>query len=49
LIFLPRPLPAAPHVVRCRYLAVVPRPLPAAPRRCRSRRRATLQLCSGAE
>ena len=28
-----RPLPAAPLVVRRRYLAVVPRPMPAAPRR----------------
>ena len=29
--YLPKPLPAAPLVVRCRYLAVVSRPLPAAP------------------
>ena len=31
LIVGPRPLPAAPLVVRRRYLIVVPRPLPAAP------------------
>jgi hypothetical protein len=29
--YRPRPLPAAPLVVRRRYLAVVPRPMPAAP------------------
>jgi hypothetical protein len=28
---VPRPLPAAPFLVRRRYLIVVPRPLPAAP------------------
>jgi hypothetical protein len=31
LIVVPRPLPAAPFLVRRRYLAVVPRPLHAAP------------------
>jgi hypothetical protein len=31
LILVPRPLPAAPLVVRRRYLNLVPRPLPAAP------------------
>jgi hypothetical protein len=49
LIVVPRPLPAAPLVVRRRHLIMVPRPLPAAPRRCRSRRRTTRQISSGAE
>jgi hypothetical protein len=31
LIVVPRPFPAAPLVVRCRYLIVSPKPLPAAP------------------
>jgi hypothetical protein len=34
---VPRPLPAAPYLVRRRYLIMVPRPLPAAPH-CHVRR-----------
>jgi hypothetical protein len=49
LIAAPRPLPAAPLVMRGRYLVVVPRPLLAATRRCRSRRTATRKTCSGTE
>jgi hypothetical protein len=39
LIVVPRPMPEAPLVVRCIYMAVVPGPMPAAvaPRCCRRR------------